>query len=429
MRFTAVRAALAAAVLCAACGPSCDDVVQVPPGPAEPPAGEVWGRVVGARGEPAWESPPLWIGAQQTTGDTYGNFQFRGVQPPYDLVLGGRNVLPTDANTTVLYEGVTCREPVVRLPHSFYERYGGSAFVTGRVPYVPRWRTRIIVVTSDGWAEDAWAGEVSSAYELQVRWAHGETHRATAYVLRYDRDDVLRDRYVRSVSLKDDERRVLDFDHVVFSPAPTVFVNGSFRTEPYTPDRTAEFFVSFGNVAVGLGGMQAETRFPDAFSFDVPYFPGATYQVKVSARWLLPAGFHYAEGYFADVRPGAPVRASLYPGPDLVAPVHRAANAGTDETLHWVPQGGAGVYRLRIRGYAGVGQWNQEVQVYTARTELALSRIPALQLFMRPGATYYWSVEQLPAYATVDDALAERRGEEDRSWGPEHRFSIPAATP
>lgn len=423
MHFDVRRAALAAAVVCAVSGLGCNDLVQVDPG-AQPAAGEVWGRLLAANGTPLPNAPPVQIGGQITTVAADGNFRFQGVQPPYDLVVGYPNLQPTDRYETIVYEGATCSQPVARTLSSYFDYSGGSAWVTGRVPYVPRWSTRILVVASDGHADYTWADEVSSAYRLEVPWGHGETHRMTLYALRYDRDRVLRDRYARSFSLKDDERRVIDLEHVTFTPASTVFLNGSFRTEPYTADRRATVFANFGHDRVEIGSIEMNPRFPDAFSIDAPDLPGAVYEVEAHASW--PGGYSTVQ-LLRDVRPGSPVRTTLRPGPQLVSPENGSGNVGMGVTLRWITQGNQGVYRLRIWGASIT--WSRRVYLYTTRSTVVLAEIPALQGFVRPGATYFWSVDELPALGSVDAVLAGGDPDIALCSGRERQFTTVPAVP
>jgi|CXWL01.1.fsa_nt_gi hypothetical protein len=411
MHFDASRRLLAAAVLGVGWGIGCDDMVHVPPPDPKPPAGEVWGRAMDSEGIPSRYVPPIHIGDQSTAVTTDGTFRFSGVQAPYDLVVGDAGDSITDPNRyghdTVVYEGVTRSDPALLYPSYTSPSYGGSAYVTGRVPYFRRGYTRIIVVSADGRAGSDNADGVSSSYMVEARWSHGETARVTLYALRYGQNDVLQDRFVKYLSLRDDERRVVDLEEVPFTPAPTAFLNGSFRVEPYTSSRGADIYVNFGRTVLGIGSIRRDTRFPDAFSTDVPLFPGATYQVQLYASWFFGDDYSNAYRRFVDLRPGAePIQAIVYAGPELLEPARDAAGVDVTAPIRWRSSGGTGVYQLAIHG--AQERWYWDVDLFTARTEVVLNDIPALHEFMRPGATYRWSVRQLPTAGTVDQLLAGR---------------------
>ena len=412
MRFDAGRGLLGAAVVGVVWGIGCNDIVHVSPADPHPAAGEVWGRAMDRDGSPSSRYvPPIHIGDQTTVAAADGTFRFTGVQTPYDLVVGDTGDSLADSThyisrSTVIYEGVTRQEPILLADYYSEFAYGGSAYVTGRVPYVPRGRTRVIVVSADGRAGSDDAYGVSASYTVQARWMHGESARVTLYALHYDQNDVLQDQIIRYLSLRDDERRVLDLENANFAPAPTGFLNGSFRVEPYTRSRGAYLYVNFGRNILNFGSIPMDARFPDAFSTDVPLFPGATYQIHLSADWSF-ADYTSSERRFAGLQPGdEPIQAVVYAGPELLEPADDAAGVEVTVPIRWRSRGGPGLYLLYIRGVQQRLYW--EVRLYTTRTEVVLNDIPALREFMRPGRTYRWEVRQLPAAATVDELLGGR---------------------
>lgn len=428
MRFDACRKVLAAAVAGVLWGLGCDDPVRTPPADPKPPPGEVWGRAMDVEGIPSRYVPPIHIGGQSTEVGPDGTFRFAGVQAPYDLVVGdtGDSMATGYGHQTVVYEGVGRSDPVLLYPSYSSSSYGGSAYITGRVPYVPFWNTRVIVVGPDGHADSRWVDSISSAYTVQARWSHGETARVTLYFLRYD-GEVLRDALVRSLSVRDDERRVVDLENAVFPPAQTIFLNGSFRVEPYNTDRSVEIFVNFGRDLVQLTNFRPSTRFPDAFSATLPLFPRATYEVEVSTSWYTDGTRRRGKARAVGFRNGDdPMRFTLYDAPQLLEPADDATGVDLATPLRWSSSAGAGTYHLQIQG--STSDWYWSVRLYTSRTEVRLSEVPALQGFMRPGTRYSWSVRQLPTAATVDDVLAGRDCEsEGYSESDNARFTTLAA--
>ena len=174
-----------------------------------------------------------------------------------------------------------------------------------------------------------------------------------------------------------------------------------------------------------------DARFLDAFSIDVPFFPGATYQADIRTQWAVSDGYSVAFARFAGLRPGGgPIHATLYAGVELLQPAQQATEVDVAAVLRWRPSGSPGVYRLRIEGFVR-NYWYGSALLYTARTEVAPAEIPALHGFMRSGATYRWFVSQFPTASRVDDLLTARDAKEEAAsessgWEFTTRAAVPA---
>jgi hypothetical protein len=372
---------------------------------------DVSGKAVGGARQPLSDVQVVLLPDRATTTDSEGEFQFEGVETPYDIAVIFRAEVGSDS--AVVYRGLTRADPV--LEHSVASTstvreaelsgtIGGGLFDESN----PGAFTTAVYFTSSAPDAVTLASSTNGSYALSrsdLTWAGPEPLMGRVHALQYRTDGsgtvTSFSAYGRSSQIAvNDGDRLTDVDVTLDQELTDAAVQGEASVpENHTFSRVYMHLVPSEQISLRVTSDTAP-----AYSFVTPDLEGA--QVMLSASASDSDSVTSTRGLFDPNSDSADLE--LFPAPEPQTPANNASNVDRGTSFTWKPFE-YDVYFVNVRT-SSTSSSAPEVSLYTAEPTTTLPDLRAFGFELSSGTQYEWFVRGF-APASMNEAASPTRGE------------------